>query len=83
MKKRIGRGLAGAALAALVAGCSAIEGVPPADGSDEYVLACEDGSALDECARRAAAACPAGYRTLDAEQGFERAEFRIRCLQGE
>ncbi|WP_217474094.1 hypothetical protein [Stutzerimonas stutzeri] len=65
---------------ALLAGCSAIEHVPPADGSDEYVFACTKVAGQPGCETQAQRACPAGYETLSSEENFDRKELRIRCV---
>ncbi|MCW3148005.1 hypothetical protein N8H22_05220 [Stutzerimonas stutzeri] len=70
----------GFGVAVLLGGCSLVETVPPVEGADEYVLACDQAGQDDMCAQKAAEACPDGYETLSAEQGFNRAELHIRCV---
>ncbi|SEH86411.1 hypothetical protein SAMN05216535_2341 [Stutzerimonas xanthomarina] len=64
-----------------LAGCSAFEGVPAAQPTDEYVLAC-DKAESPGCKTRAEEICPEGYDTLSSEEGFTRKELRIRCSDG-
>lgn len=68
-----------AMLAGLMAGCSAIETVPPADGTDEYVFACTKVAGQPGCETRARTVCPEGYETLSSEEDFDRKELRVRC----
>lgn len=70
-----------AGLAGMLAGCSAIESVPPAHGTDEYVFACSKTAEQPECELRAQAVCPEGYETLSSEQDFNRKELRVRCVE--
>ena len=65
---------------ALLAGCSLIERVPPADGTDEYVFACTKMADQPGCETQAQRACPIGYETLSSEEDFDRKELRIRCV---
>jgi len=67
------------ALAALLNGCSAIETVSPADGTDEYVFTCTKVAGQPGCATRAREVCPEGYETLSREENFDRKELRVRC----
>jgi len=69
-----------AGLAGLLVGCSAIETVPPADGTDEYVFACTKVAGQPGCETRAREACPEGYETLSSEEDFNRKELRVRCI---
>ena len=69
--------LAAGALLTL-AGCSAFEGVPAAQPTDEYVLACEKVE-QPGCETRAEQLCPEGYDTLSSEEDFARKELRVRC----
>lgn len=69
-------------LAGLVGGCSAIETVPPADGTDEYVFACSKVGEQPVCETRARTICPEGYETLSSEEDFARKELRVRCTGG-
>jgi hypothetical protein len=68
-----------AGLTALLAGCSAIETVPPANGTDEYVFACSKVAGQPGCETRAREVCPEGYEILSSEEDFDRKELRIRC----
>jgi hypothetical protein len=65
--------------ALLIGGCSAFEGVTPAQRTDEYVFACDKASGQPGCETRADEVCPDGYDTLSSEQDFERKELRVRC----
>lgn len=67
--------------ALMLAGCTALEIVPPAQPSDEYVLAC-DKVERSGCKTRAEEICPRGYDTLSSEEDFARKELRVRCTGG-
>jgi hypothetical protein len=70
-----------AGLTAFIAGCSGIETVPPPDGTDEYVFACNKAAGQPGCEARARAVCPKGYETLSSEENFDRKELRVRCTE--
>lgn len=66
-------------LTVLLIGCSAVETVSPADGTDEYVFTCTKVAGQPGCATRAREVCPEGYETLSSEENFDRKELRVRC----
>lgn len=66
-------------LSVLMIGCSAVEVVPPADPSDEYVFACDKVDGQPGCETQADVVCPLGYDTLSSEEDFDRKELRVRC----
>jgi hypothetical protein len=68
-----------AGLAGFLVGCSGVETVPPADGTDEYVFACTKDAGQPSCEARARVVCPDGYETLSSEEDFDRKELRVRC----
>lgn len=72
-----------AAFSSLLLGCSALETVPPPDGTDEYVFACAKEAGQPGCEARARAVCPDGYETLSSEEDFNRKELRVRCTLDE
>jgi hypothetical protein len=70
-----------AGLAGLLTGCSGMETVPPADGTDEYVFACAKDAGQPGCETQAREVCPEGFDTLSSEQDFDRTELRVRCTE--
>lgn len=68
-----------AGLMGLLVGCSAVEVVPPADGTDEYVFACTKVAGQPDCETKAQKVCPEGYETLSSEENFDRKELRVTC----
>ena len=70
-----------AGLTGFLTGCSGIETVPPADGSDEYVFACTKDTGQPVCETQAREVCPEGYETLSSEENFDRKELRVRCAE--
>lgn len=68
-----------AGLTSLLVGCSAVEVVPPADGTDEYVFVCTKVAGQPDCETKAQKVCPEGYETLSSEENFDRKELRVIC----
>lgn len=70
-----------AALLLLLAtpGCTTTQEIRRPDGTTEYLIACGAALGWNVCYDRANEVCPAGYKTLAEDAGFNRKELRIAC----
>lgn len=66
-------------LLCVLAGCTTTQEIRRPDGSTEYLIACGAGLGWNICYERANEVCPAGYKTLSEDAGFNRKELRISC----
>jgi hypothetical protein len=64
---------------ALASGCTTTEAINRLDGSKDYVIACGAALGWNICYSRANDVCPAGYRTVSQDGGFNRKELTISC----
>jgi hypothetical protein len=52
-----------------------------ADGTVEYLIACESGDGWNDCYSTAREVCPAGYETVAKDGRFNRKELRVACSE--
>jgi hypothetical protein len=66
---------------ALISGCTTAQKISRPGGQVEYQIACGAATGWDICYNRAEEVCPSGYTTVKEDQGFNRKELRINCVQ--
>ena len=68
-----------AVLAVATSACTTTQEIRRPDGSVEYLVACGANLGWNICYDKANELCPAGYKTLSEDAGFNRKELRIGC----
>lgn len=63
----------------LLVGCTTTQQIKRPNGEVEYVIGCGASLGWNICYDKANEVCPAGYKTIAEDAGFNRKELRISC----